>query len=85
MIEKTIVVEKNDGLDASVIAVLVQRACRFQSKIYLEAEEKKVNAKSIMGMMNIGVCRGGEVKIYAEGEDEATAVAEIEEYLHQKK
>lgn len=84
MLEKKITVQKADGLDAGMIAVLVQHACKFESKIYLEADDKKVNAKSIMGMMNMGVCKGGEVTIYAEGGDEEDAMKEIEEYLLQE-
>ncbi|MBP3468960.1 MAG: HPr family phosphocarrier protein [Lachnospiraceae bacterium] len=81
MVEKKVTVQRQDGLDAAMIAVLVQHACKYESKIYLESEDKKVNAKSIMGMMNIGVCRGGEVTIYADGSDEADALKEIEDYL----
>ncbi|MGN0325521.1 MAG: HPr family phosphocarrier protein [Lachnospiraceae bacterium] len=81
MVEKKVTVQRQDGLDAAMIAVLVQHACKYESKIYLESEDKKVNAKSIMGMMNIGVCRGGEVTIYADGNDEADALKEIEDYL----
>lgn len=81
MVEKKVTVQRQDGLDAAMIAVLVQHACKYESKIYLESEDKKVNAKSIMGMMNIGVCRGREVTIYADGKDEADALKEIDEYL----
>lgn len=84
MLKKKITVQKADGLDADMIAVLVQRACKFESKIYLESDDKKVNAKSIMGMMNIGVCKGGEVTVYAEGSDEENAMKEIETYLVQE-
>lgn len=84
MLEKKITVQKEDGLDAGMIAVLVQHACKYESKIYLKSDDKKVNAKSIMGMMNIGVCKGGEVTVYAEGSDEEEAMREIEDYLLQK-
>ncbi len=84
MLEKKITVQKKDGLDAGVIAVLVQHACKFESKIYLESDDKKVNAKSIMGMMNIGVRKDGEVTVYTEGSDEEDAMKEIENYLLQE-
>lgn len=84
MLEKKITVQKKDGLDAGMIAVLVQHACKFESKIYLESDDKKVNAKSIMGMMNIGVRKNGEVTIYTEGSDEEDAMREIEDYLLQE-
>lgn len=83
MVEKRVTVERKDGLDAAMIAVLVQHACKYESKVYIKADDKKVNAKSIMGMMNIGVCKGGEVTIYAEGSDEESAVSEIVSYLQE--
>ena len=49
MIKKTITVELESGLEARPIAMLVQLASQFASRIYLESENKKVNAKSIMG------------------------------------
>lgn len=81
MLQKKITVQKADGLDADMIAVLVQRACKFESRIYLESDDKKVNAKSIMGMMTLGLDAGEEVCVVAEGDDENEAVAEIEKYL----
>lgn len=84
MLEKKITVKKKDGLDAGMIAVLVQHACKYESKIYLKSDDKKVNAKSIMGMMNIGVRKDGEVTIYTEGSDEGDAMREIENYLLQE-
>lgn len=79
--EKTIRVTLKDGLDASAIALLVQAACKYESRVYLSHEERKVNAKSIMGMMNMVVNSGTEVTVSAEGSDEAEAVAEIERLL----
>lgn len=81
MKEKTVTIGLADGLDAGVIAVLVQRACKFSSSVYLQADGKKVNAKSIMGMMNMGVSKGKDITIVADGEDEDNAIAELEEYL----
>ena len=79
--EKTIKVSLKDGLDANAIALLVQAACKYESRIHLACEERKVNAKSIMGMMNMVVNSGTEVTVIADGADEAEAVAEIERLL----
>ena len=80
---KEMVVQLAGGLEARPIAVLVQVASQFESSIYLEADEKRVNAKSIMGMMTLSVCSGDEVIVYAEGSDEEAAANAIEEYLKQ--
>lgn len=63
------------------IAKLVQIACRYESKVYLEDEVRKVNAKSIMGMMAVKLNGGMELAIVTEGSDEKEALKEMEQYL----
>ena len=72
------------GLEARPVAVLVQVASQYESSIYLECEEKKVNAKSIMGMMSLGLAAGEEVTVTANGSDEEEAIEDIEKYLSSK-
>ena len=61
---------------------LVQKANQFSSQIYMESgDNKRVNVKSIMGMMSMALLNGEEVVIDAEGEDEEAATAAIEEFL----
>lgn len=72
-------IEKNEG--ARPVAVLVQVASRFNCHIDVEYKDKKVNAKSIMGMMSLGLVPGEEVTIYADGDDEANAIEDIEKCL----
>jgi len=74
-------IQLSSGLEARPVAVLVQKATMFDSKIYIEAEGKKVNAKSIMGMMSLGLNMGEEVTIVADGEDEADAVESLASYI----
>ena len=62
--------------------MLVQVASQFDSSIYIEAENKKVNAKSIMGMMSLGLLEGEEVTVVADGADETEAMEKIEKYLN---
>ena len=81
MITKNIVIQIPQGLDARPVAILVQVASKYSSKIYVETDNKKVNAKSIMGMMTLGLATGEEVKVSADGADETTAIEEIEKYL----
>ena len=79
--KKSVVVNMQNDLEARPIALLVQKANQFSSQIYLESEARKVNAKSIMGMMSMALLNGEEVVIDAEGEDEEAAAAAIEEFL----
>ncbi|MBP5304347.1 MAG: HPr family phosphocarrier protein [Lachnospiraceae bacterium] len=81
MLAKNIVINIPSGLEARPVALLVQVASRYESAIYVETGDKKVNAKSIMGMMSMGLQSGDEVTITANGEDEEVAMENIEKYL----
>lgn len=81
MVTKDMTIEIKSGLAARPVALLVQVASQFDSSIYVEYENKRVNAKSIMGMMTLGLNAGERVKVSAEGEDEVDAISRIEEYL----
>lgn len=82
MIRKTITVGLLTGLEARPVAMLVQTASQYDSKIYVEGSHNgRMNAKSIMGMMTLGLNNGEEITVTAEGEDEDKAIAGIEKYL----
>lgn len=81
MIKKSISIQLEGGLEARPVALLVQVASKYESTIYLQSGEKRVNAKSIMGMMSLGLNSGEELEVSAEGSDEAEAVEGIEKFL----
>ncbi|MCI8465605.1 MAG: HPr family phosphocarrier protein [Lachnospiraceae bacterium] len=81
MITKQIAVGIPAGLEARPVAMLVQVASQYESSIYIEDGSRKVNAKSIMGMMALGLGTGEHVQVTVSGEDEERAVAAIEKYL----
>ena len=81
MIRKPMTVQLASGLEARPVAVLVQVASQYESKIYVEIDNKKVNAKSIMGMMTLGLAKGQKLELLIDGEDEETAMKEMENYL----
>ena len=81
MIQKAIQIKLEEGLEARPVAMLVQVASQFESTVYINSEDRKVNAKSIMGMMSLGLASGEEVTVVADGNDEDTAVVEIEKFL----
>lgn len=84
MTTKDITIEVRQSAEASPVAKCVQVASQFESKIYMEFETKKVNAKSIMGMMALGIVPGRTVKVSADGEDEIQAINSMAEYLESK-
>lgn len=84
MISKEITIRLENGLEARPVAMLVQVASKYDSSVYLEAGEKRVNAKSIMGMMSLGLDTGEKVNVVVDGADEAAALEDIEKYLSGK-
>lgn len=81
MTKKNIQIRLENGLEARPVALLVQEASKYESTIYIQSGEKKVNAKSIMGMMSLGLDNGEELVVTADGEDEKVAVEGIEKFL----
>ena len=81
MTEKSIEIKMAEDFDARPIAMLVQIASRHESSIHLVAEGKKVNAKSIMGIMAFNPTEGMNLDIVATGEDEKDALDAIERFL----
>ena len=81
MVTKNMKIEIQTGLGARPVAMFVQVASQFESSIYVEHNNKRVNAKSIMGMMTLGLSVGEELIVSAEGTDEENAILEIEKFL----
>jgi len=81
MIQKSIKIQLANGLEARPVAMLVQVASQYNSSVYVQTEGKKVNAKSIMGMMSLGLDAGEIVTVEVDGNDEEAAISNIEKYL----
>ena len=84
MINKEITIRLENGLEARPVALLVQVASQYDSSVYLETSDKRVNAKSIMGMMSLGLDIGEKVNVVVDGADEKAALEGIENYLSGK-
>lgn len=85
MVSKIVKVNLAEDAEARPVAVLVQKASQFDSKVYIQADDKKINAKSIMGMMSLGLGQDEEITVSAEGTDEEKAVEALAEYLQNAK
>ena len=81
MVEKSVTVQFEMDMETHPIAHLVQEASQYKSSVYLEKDNKKVNAKSIMGMMSLTLEKGSSLKVVADGTDEEKAVKGIENFL----
>ena len=74
MVYKDIVVQNQVGLHARPATFFIQKANEYRSSIWVEKEERRVNAKSLLGVLSLGIIGGVEIKIIADGVDEQAAV-----------
>ncbi len=74
MYVKDVKVEKQVGLHARPATFFIQKANEFKSSIWIEKEERRVNAKSLLGILSLGIVGGTAIRIIADGADEKTAV-----------
>lgn len=81
MIETPVIVGHEDGIEGRPIALLVQEASQYASKVYIQVDNKKINAKSIMGMMSLTLKEGETFTVVTEGEDEVKAAEGIKSFF----
>ena len=81
MVEKKMKISIPNGLEARPVALLVQVASQYESSIYVNCEDKKVNAKSIMGMMSLTLSGGEQLTVVTDGEDEKKAAEDIKTFF----
>lgn len=74
MFVKEVVVQNQVGLHARPATFFIQKANEFKASIWIEKEERRVNAKSLLGVLSLGIVGGTSVKIIADGTDEQQAV-----------
>lgn len=84
MIENQIEVKLKTGLQARQAALFVQEANRFAADVFLEKDGKKVNAKSIMGVMSLAIAKGITVTLSGEGDDAEQAVTSLTALIQQE-
>ncbi|MFA8437342.1 HPr family phosphocarrier protein [Pueribacillus sp. YX66] len=81
MVESSVVIKLKSGLQARPAALFVQEANKFHSEIFLTKDGKKVNAKSIMGIMSLALASGTEVILEADGNDEQEALEALTAFI----
>jgi phosphocarrier protein HPr len=84
MVDKQFKVIADTGIHARPATLIVQTASKFESDIDLEFKGKKVNLKSIMGVMSLGIGKGAEITISAEGNDEQSALDSLQDTLNKE-
>ena len=81
MVSKNVVVNNQVGLHARPATFFIQKANEFKSSIWVEKEERRVNAKSLLGVLSLGIVKGTAITLVAEGVDEAAAVDTLAELV----
>jgi len=81
LVEKSVEVKLETGLQSRPAAQFVQEANRYTAHLFLEKDGKRVNAKSIMGLMSLAVSPGETVKLIADGDDEEIALKDLIAYV----
>jgi len=78
MISKEIVIVNESGLESKVAARLIQKASCYESNVWIQKGERKANAKSLLGILSLGIGRGEKVLLIVDGSDEKLALSELE-------
>ena len=81
MYVKDVTVKNQVGLHARPATFFIQKANEFKSSIWLEKEERRVNAKSLLGVLSLGIAKGMTITVIAQGEDEDEAIAGLEDLV----
>lgn len=77
MVSNEVTVQNSVGLHARPATFFIQRANEFKSSIWVEKDERRVNAKSLLGVLSLGIVKGTKINIIADGSDEAEAVSTL--------
>ena len=81
MFSSTVKVQNQVGLHARPATFFIQKSNEFKSSIWVEKDERRVNAKSLLGVLSLGIVKGTAVNLIADGADEATAVDTLSELI----
>ncbi|MCK0473008.1 HPr family phosphocarrier protein [Halalkalibacter sp. APA_J-10(15)] len=81
MVEKDVIVKRKTGLQARPAALFVQEANRFSSEVFILNGTKKINAKSIMGLMSLAISHGTELTLSVDGQDEEEALEALVNFI----
>ncbi len=81
MFSKNVIIKNQAGLHARPATFFIQKANEFKSQIWVERHERRVNAKSLLGVLSLGIVGDTEITIMADGPDEQEAVAALVELV----
>ena len=80
MVKKEITILNEIGLESKTAAMFIQKASNYKSSVWIEKGDRKANAKSLLGLLSLGIASGTKITLVVEGEDEEKAAKELVEY-----
>ena len=84
MLSKTVIVQNQVGLHARPATFFIQKSNEFKSSIWVEKDGRRVNAKSLLGVLSLGITKGTEITIFVDGVDEEEAIEALESLVESK-
>ena len=81
MISREVLISNNIGLHARPATFFIQKANNFKSNIWVSTQDRKVNAKSLLGVLSLGIIKGTTITVIADGEDEEEAINTLVELI----
>ncbi len=81
MVKKDVTITNNIGLHARPATFFIQKANSYKSSVWIEKEDRKVNAKSLLGVLSLGIAKGMTVTLIADGQDESNAIDGLVELI----
>ena len=81
MISRNITIQNNVGLHARPATFFIQKANSYKSSIWVEKDDRRVNAKSLLGVLSLGITQGMQITLIADGQDEVEALNGLEELV----
>jgi phosphocarrier protein len=82
MLSKEVTIFSKTGLESKMAARLIQKASSYEANIWIQKDERKANAKSLLGLLSLGISPGDKITIITDGRDEATALMELEKFAN---
>ncbi len=82
MISETVVIQNRVGLHSRPATSFIQKANEYKCSVWIEKNERRVNAKSLLGVLSLGVLQGTEINIIADGADERDAIQAMVALVH---
>ena len=81
MVKREVTITNNIGLHARPATFFIQKANTFKSSVWIEKDERKVNAKSLLGVLSLGIAKGMSITLIADGQDEVSAIDGLVELI----